>query len=171
MIEHDSEIDERDVTFKKGKVNVNSKFGKERENSNKIDTKKQVQTINKECKWDVKERSNNTVGERDEIQFENIKSYIKNIFKRNREYKKKSKWYIGDRAWQRNKWGFKKGKVNVNSKFGKERESSNKTDAKNQVPTINKECKRDLKERSCNLLDERDEIQFEIIKSEIKEYI
>ena len=50
MIEHDSEIDERDVTFKKGKVNVNSKFGKERENSNKIDTKKQVQTINKECK-------------------------------------------------------------------------------------------------------------------------
>ena len=29
----------------------------------------------------------------------------------------------------------------------------------------------DVKERSCNLLDERDEIQFEIIKSESKEYI
>ena len=37
MINNDSEMDERDVGFKKDKMNVKDKFGKEREDSNKID--------------------------------------------------------------------------------------------------------------------------------------
>ena len=40
VIEDDSEINEREVGFKKEKVNLKDKFEKERENSNKIDGKK-----------------------------------------------------------------------------------------------------------------------------------
>ena len=40
MIHQASEIDERYVTFKKDKMNVKDRFGKERENSNKINGKK-----------------------------------------------------------------------------------------------------------------------------------
>ena len=50
MIEDDIEIDERDVGFKKDKVNVKDKFKKERENSNKTEGQNQLPTINKECK-------------------------------------------------------------------------------------------------------------------------
>ena len=50
VIEDYSEIDERDVGFKKDKVNVKDKFRKERENSNKIDGQNQLPTINKEYK-------------------------------------------------------------------------------------------------------------------------
>ena len=50
MIEDYSEIDERDVGFKKDKVNVKDKFGKERKNSTKIDGQNQLPTINKEYK-------------------------------------------------------------------------------------------------------------------------
>ena len=56
MIEDDSKINERGVDFKKDKVNLKDKFGKEKENSNKIDDKTQLPTSNKECKGDVKER-------------------------------------------------------------------------------------------------------------------
>ena len=61
MIEDDNEIDEREVGFKKDKVNLKDKFGKERENSNKIDGQNQLLTTNKECKGDVEERSCNTI--------------------------------------------------------------------------------------------------------------
>ena len=54
--------------------------------------------------------------------------------------------------------GFKKDKVNLKDKFGKKRENSSKIDGKNQLPTINKECKGDVKERSCNTVDKRIEI-------------
>lgn len=37
VIEDDIQIDEREVGFKKDNVNLKDKFGKERENSNKID--------------------------------------------------------------------------------------------------------------------------------------
>ena len=50
VIEDDIEIDERDVVFKKDKVNVKDKFKKERENSNKTEGQNQLPTINKECK-------------------------------------------------------------------------------------------------------------------------
>ena len=89
MIEDYSEIDERDVGFKKDKVNVKDKFRKERENSNKIDGQNQLPTINKEYKWDVKERSCSTLDDRDEIQFENIKSEMKNIYKGKKEKRNK----------------------------------------------------------------------------------
>ena len=56
MIEDDSEVNERGVDFKKDKVNLKDKFGKEKENSNKIDDKNQLPTSNKECKGDVKGR-------------------------------------------------------------------------------------------------------------------
>ena len=56
----------------------------------------------------------------------------------------------------------------MKDKFEKERENSNKIDGQNQLPTINKQCKGDVKDKSCNTLDERDEIQFENIKSEMK---
>ena len=46
-IDEGSEIDERDVDFKKDKVNLKEKFGKERENSNKIDGQNQLSTLNK----------------------------------------------------------------------------------------------------------------------------
>ena len=65
--EDGSEINERDVEFKKDKGNLKDKFGKERENSNKTDGKNQLPTINKECKGDVKERNCNTVDKRNEI--------------------------------------------------------------------------------------------------------
>ena len=56
----------------------------------------------------------------------------------------------------------------MKDKYEKERENSNKIDGQNQLPTINKQCKGYVKDRSCNTLDERDEIQFENIKSEMK---
>ena len=82
VIEDDSEINERDTDFKKDKVNLKDKFGKERENSNTIYRKNQLPTINKDCEEDVKKRSCNTVEKRNEIRFEKIKSEMKNIFKR-----------------------------------------------------------------------------------------
>ena len=90
VVDDDSEINERDVDFKKGKVNLKGKFGKERENSNKIDGKNQLPTINKEFKGDVKEcTSCNTVDKRKEIRSEEIKSEIKNVFKWKRKKRKK----------------------------------------------------------------------------------
>ena len=50
---------------------------------------------------------------------------------------------------------FQKDKVKLEDEFGKEREKSNKIDGKNQLPTINKECKGDVKERSCSTVDKR----------------
>ena len=88
VTEDDSQIDERGVSFKKDKMNVKDKFGKDREDSNRIDGQNRLPTINKECKGDVNGRSCSTLDERDEIQFENIKSEMKNIFKRKREKKK-----------------------------------------------------------------------------------
>ena len=67
VIEDDSEINERYLDFQKDKVKLEDEFGKERENSNKIDGKNQLPTINKECKGDVKERSCSTVDERIKI--------------------------------------------------------------------------------------------------------
>ena len=67
-------------TAKKPKVKLKDEFGKERENSNKIDGKNQLPTINKECKGDVKERSCSTVDKRIKIRFEKIKYEMKNIF-------------------------------------------------------------------------------------------
>ena len=58
--------------------------------------------------------------------------------------------------------------MNLKDKFGKERENSNKVEGQNQLPTISKERKGDVNERSCNTLDESDEIRFEDIKSEMK---
>ena len=81
MIEDDSEINERYLDFQKDKVKLEDEFGKERENSNKIDGKNQLPTINKECKGDVKERSYSTVDKKIKIPFEKIKSEMKNIFK------------------------------------------------------------------------------------------
>ena len=82
-------MDERDVGFKKDKMNVKDKFGKEREDSNKIDGQNWLPTINKECKGDVKGRRYSTLDERDELQLENIKSEMMNIFKEKREKRKK----------------------------------------------------------------------------------
>ena len=58
--------------------------------------------------------------------------------------------------------------MNLKDKFGKERENGNIIDEKNQLPTIDKECKGDVKERSCNTMDKRNEIRFEKIKSKMK---
>ena len=58
--------------------------------------------------------------------------------------------------------------MNLKDKSGKERENSDKIDGQNQLPTINKERKGYVNERSFNNLDESDEIRFENIKSEIK---
>ena len=69
---------------------MKDKFGKERENSDKIDGQNQLPTINKKRKGDVNERSFNNLDESDEIRFENIESEIKNIFKGNREKRKKT---------------------------------------------------------------------------------
>ena len=80
VIEDDSEINERYLDFQKDKVKLKDEFGKERENSNKIDGKNQLPTINKECKGDVKERSCSTVDKRIKIRFEKIKYEMKNIF-------------------------------------------------------------------------------------------
>ena len=65
IAEDSSEIDERDVDFKKDKVNLKDKSGKERENSDKIDGQNQLSTINKERKGDVNERSCNNLDESD----------------------------------------------------------------------------------------------------------
>ena len=81
VIEDDSEINERYLDFQKDKVKLEDEFGQERENSNKIDGKNQLPTINKECKGDVKERSCSTVDKSIKIRFEKIKSEMKNIFK------------------------------------------------------------------------------------------
>ena len=89
VIEDDSEINERYLDFQKDKVKLEDEFGKERENSNKIDGKNQLPTINKECKGDVKERSCSTVDKRIEIRFEKIKSEMKSIFKGKRKKEKK----------------------------------------------------------------------------------
>ena len=89
VIEDDSEINERYLDFQKDKVKLEDEFGKERENSNKIDGKNQLPTINKECKGDVKERSCSTVDKRIEIRFEKIKSEMKRIFKGKRKKEKK----------------------------------------------------------------------------------
>ena len=75
-IEDNSEIDERNVGFKKDKVNLKDKFGNERENSNKIEGKNQLPTINKECKGDVKERNCNSLDKRDEIQSKDQETLI-----------------------------------------------------------------------------------------------
>lgn len=69
---------------------MKDKFGKERENSDKIDRPNQLPTINKECKGDVNERSCNNLDESDGIRFENVKSEIKNIFKGKGEKRKKA---------------------------------------------------------------------------------
>ena len=59
--------------------------------------------------------------------------------------------------------------MNLKDKFGKERENGNIIDGKNQLPTIDKECKGDdVKERSCSTVDKRNEIRFEKIKSKMK---
>ena len=71
----------RDVDFKKVKVNLKDKVGKERENSNTIYRNNQLPTINKDCEGDVNKRSCNTVEKRNETRFEKIKSKMKNIFK------------------------------------------------------------------------------------------
>ena len=63
---------------------------------------------------------------------------------------------------------FQKDKVKLEGEFGKERENCNKIDGKNQLPTINKECKGDVKERSYSTVDKRIKIRFEKIKSEMK---
>ena len=76
---------------------MKDKFGKERENSNEIDRKNQLLTINKECKGHVKERCCSFLDEKNEIRFENIKSEMKNMFKGKAKkeekvnYKRKSK--------------------------------------------------------------------------------
>ena len=72
MIEDGSEINEKYLDFQKDKVKLDEEFRKERENSNKIDGKNQLPTINKECKGDVKERSCSTVDKRIKIRFEKI---------------------------------------------------------------------------------------------------
>ena len=73
-------------------MNLKDKFGKEIENSNKIDGQNQLPTTNKECKGDVKERNCNTIDEWDKIRFENIKSEMKNTFKEKRKKEKKVKY-------------------------------------------------------------------------------
>ena len=97
VIEDNSEINERGIDIKKHKVHLRGKYGKERQNSNKIDGKNQLPTINKDCKGDVRERSCSTVDKKNEIQFEKIKSEMKNIFRgkgkkgKKRKYKRKLK--------------------------------------------------------------------------------
>ena len=63
---------------------------------------------------------------------------------------------------------FQKDKVKLEDEFGKKRENSNKIGGKNQLPTINKECKGDVKERSCSTVNKTIKIRFEKIKSEMK---
>ena len=69
---------------------MKDKFGKKRENSDKIKGQNQLPTIDKERKGDVNERSCNNLDESDEIRFENIKSEIKNIFKEKGKKRKKA---------------------------------------------------------------------------------
>ena len=94
MIEGGSEIDERDV-------NVKDKFGKKKENINTIDAENKVPANNKECKGHLKEKTCSTLDEKDEIQFENIKSEIQNIFKGKGEKNKKGEIHVESKVKQR----------------------------------------------------------------------